>query len=99
MGELVTEDQGGGPDEVEQLITKDLEDEISTVGGIKHLRGTSQQGMSIVTAEFYLDINVDVAAAAWSDTRTLKKAYQQADQEGMYRVVSEPARLSGVQHG
>ena len=43
--------------------------------------------------------DVDVAAAAWSDTMTLKQVYQQADQEGMYRVVSEPARLSEVQHG
>lgn len=60
---VVTTYQGAGPDEVEQLITKALEDEISTVEGIKHLRGTSQQGMSIVTAEFYLDIDVDVAAA------------------------------------
>ena len=34
--------------------------------------------------------DVDVAAAGgWSDTLTLKQVYQQADQEGMYRVMSE----------
>ena len=32
----------------------------------------------------------------WTDTNTLKQVYQQADQEGMYRVVSEPEVLSGV---
>ena len=36
--------------------------------------------------------DVDVAAAGgWSDTTTLKQVYQQADQETMYKVVSEPA--------
>jgi integrase len=38
---------------------------------------------------------VDVAAAGgWSDTATLLKCYQQADPETMYRVVSEPAKLT-----
>jgi len=36
----------------------------------------------------------DVAAAGgWSDLTTLTQVYQQADQETMYRVVSEPANL------
>jgi HAE1 family hydrophobic/amphiphilic exporter-1 len=55
--------EGAGPDEVEQLISKELEDEISTVEGIKHLRSISQQGLSLVMAEFYLEMDVDVAAA------------------------------------
>ncbi len=38
--------------------------------------------------------DVDVAAAGgWSDTATLKLAYQQADEATMFRVVSEPAEL------
>ena len=41
--------------------------------------------------------DVDVACGGWSDTMTLKQVYQQADQEGMYRVVSEPARLGETQ--
>lgn len=37
----------------------------------------------------------DVAAAGgWSDQTTLMQVYQQADQATMYRVVSEPARLT-----
>jgi hypothetical protein len=36
----------------------------------------------------------DVAAAGgWCDQNTLLTVYQQADQETMYRVVSEPARI------
>ena len=55
--------EGAGPDEVQQLISKELEEEISTVEGIKHLSSFSQQGLSLVMAEFYLDMDVDVAAA------------------------------------
>jgi len=55
--------EGAGPEEIEQLISKELEDEISTVEGIKHLRSISMQGISLVMAEFYLETDVDVAAA------------------------------------
>ena len=41
--------------------------------------------------------DVDVAAAGgWSDTRSLKTAYQQVDSETMLRVVTEPAELREV---
>jgi len=60
---VVTTYQGAGPEEIEQLITKELEDEISTVEGIKHLNSISQQGISLVMAEFYLETDVDIAAA------------------------------------
>lgn len=60
---VMTVYEGAGPEEIEQLISKELEDEISTVEGIKHLYSISQQGMSLVMIEFYLEIDVDVAAA------------------------------------
>ena len=40
--------------------------------------------------------DVDVVAAAWSDTMTLKQVYQQADMAGMQAVVDEPARQRGA---
>ncbi len=55
--------EGAGPSEIEQLISKELEDEVSTVEGIKHLRSISQRGLSLVLAEFYLGTDIDVAAA------------------------------------
>ena len=60
---VVTTYAGAGPEEIAQLISKELEDEISSVEGIKHLSSISQQGVSIVIAEFYLETDVDVAAA------------------------------------
>ncbi len=44
--------------------------------------------------------DVDVAATGgWSDLSSLKTAYQQADPETMYQVVSEPRRLREVAGG
>ena len=42
--------------------------------------------------------DVDVAmAGGWSDLTSLKTAYQQADAETLYRVVSEPTELREAQ--
>jgi len=60
---VMTRYEGAAPAEVEQLISRELEDEISTVEGIKHLHSISMQGMSVVMAEFYLEVDQDVAAA------------------------------------
>ncbi|KPK73428.1 MAG: hypothetical protein AMJ79_15125, partial [Phycisphaerae bacterium SM23_30] len=62
MVTVMTVYEGAGPEEIQQLISKELEDEISTVEGIKHLRSVSQQGLSLVMAEFYEDTDVDIAA-------------------------------------
>ena len=52
---------GAGPQEVETLVSKVLEDEISTVSGISTLRSTSKEGISTVIAEFTLETDVKYA--------------------------------------
>ncbi len=63
MVTVMTVYSGAGPDEIEELITKKLEEEVSTVEGLKHVYGTSQQGLSLIMAEFNLETDVDAAAA------------------------------------
>ena len=53
--------QGAGPAEVETLISKPLEDEISTLPGIKRLSSVSQEGVSQVIAEFTLETDIKFA--------------------------------------
>jgi HAE1 family hydrophobic/amphiphilic exporter-1 len=53
---------GAGPSEVETLVTKKIEDAISSEAGIEDLSSTSQEGMSLVTVGFTLGKNIDVAA-------------------------------------
>ncbi len=46
---------GAGPKEIETLITKKIETEISSIAGLKYVDSTSQDGVSIVLGEFTLE--------------------------------------------
>lgn len=52
---------GAGPSEVETLVSKPLEDEISSIAGIKRLSSVSREGVSQVIAEFTLETDVQYA--------------------------------------
>ena len=52
---------GAGPSEMETLVSKVLEEEISTVPGIKRLKSDSKEGVSIVVAEFVLETDIRYA--------------------------------------
>lgn len=53
---------GAGPEEVENYITRDIEEAVSSVKHIKHVRSTSKENLSIVMVEFDWGINMDYAA-------------------------------------
>jgi HAE1 family hydrophobic/amphiphilic exporter-1 len=53
---------GAAPEEVESLITQQVEEVVNTVDGISELRSISGQGSSIVIATFDLDRNLESAA-------------------------------------
>jgi multidrug efflux pump len=57
---------GANPQVVESAVTDILEEELSTVEGLRTLTSSSQEGFSNITLEFNLDRNVDAAA---QDTR------------------------------
>ena len=52
---------GAGPAEAETLVSKPLEDELSTLSGIKRLSSTNKEGVSVVIAEFTLETDVKYA--------------------------------------
>lgn len=52
---------GAGPDEVNTLISKKIEEAMSGVNGIREVTSTSQEGISIVVANFEIGTNMDVA--------------------------------------
>jgi HAE1 family hydrophobic/amphiphilic exporter-1 len=53
---------GASPEEVESLVTQQVEEVINTVDGISELRSVSGQGTSIVIATFKLDRDLESAA-------------------------------------
>ncbi|MFH1861223.1 MAG: efflux RND transporter permease subunit [bacterium] len=59
---IVTVYPGAGPEEVETLITKPIEEEVSSLSGLKEIVSIAQEGMSLTFLEFELGRNVDLAA-------------------------------------
>ncbi|MFH0766346.1 MAG: efflux RND transporter permease subunit, partial [Calditrichota bacterium] len=59
---VVTVYPGAGPEEIETLINKPMEEEIGSVGGVKNLYSTAQEGVSVVLIELQLGQDVDIAS-------------------------------------
>lgn len=58
---------GAGPDDVNELISRRVEEAVSGVNGIREVTSNSQEGVSVVTIQLELETNVDTAL---SDVRT-----------------------------
>ncbi|MCK4983778.1 MAG: efflux RND transporter permease subunit, partial [Victivallaceae bacterium] len=52
---------GAGPEEIEVDVAKKIEDAVSTVDGIKHIRSTCMENVCVTFLEFQLSVDVDVA--------------------------------------
>lgn len=58
---------GAGPDDINQLITRKVEEAVTGVNGVREVTGTSQEGVSSVVVQLELGVNTDVAL---NDART-----------------------------
>lgn len=54
---------GAGPEEIETLVSKKIEDAVGSVNGVKNITSTSQEGLSFVNIEFELETDIDTAAS------------------------------------
>lgn len=52
---------GADPETMEKSVTEIIEEAVSSISSIKHLRSTSAEGISQIAIEFDLEKNVDVA--------------------------------------
>lgn len=52
---------GAGPEEVENLIARPLEEEFSSIQGVKRITSRSQEGFGAVFVEFYLSTDIKYA--------------------------------------
>ncbi|MDR1940776.1 MAG: efflux RND transporter permease subunit, partial [Endomicrobium sp.] len=59
---VLTTYAGAGVNEIEQLVSKPVEDAMSGVSGLKHLTSINMDNMSVVFAEFELAKDPDIAA-------------------------------------
>lgn len=58
---VMTSYPGASPEEIEKLITKPLEEQISTISGMKRLSSRNMEGFSAVIAEFTYETDVRYA--------------------------------------
>lgn len=56
---VATTYQGAGPEEVMEDVTKPLEAELSTLGGLSNISSQSQESSSIILLEFGYDMTID----------------------------------------
>jgi len=59
---VLTRYPGAASEEIETLITRPLEAAIASVNGVRQLKSTSQEGYSLIQAEFRWGMNLDFAA-------------------------------------
>lgn len=52
---------GAGPEEVNLLVSRPIEDSISGINGLLEVTATSQEGVSVVVAQFEIGTNMDAA--------------------------------------
>lgn len=65
---------GAGPSEVETLVSRPIEEEVSTISGIKRLTSKSLEGVSQVIVEFRSDIDSKYAEQQVRDKVNIAKA-------------------------
>lgn len=58
---VITLYPGVSPVDMESLITRNLEDELSTISDIKEMTSTTTEGYSSINLEFNTDVNIDDA--------------------------------------
>lgn len=58
---VITTYQGVSPEDMESLITRKLEDELSGISDVKEMTSTTSEGYSNITMEFNSDVNIEDA--------------------------------------
>jgi len=71
---VITTYEGISPEDMEQLVTKPIEEAVNAVKGVKHVYSSSDEGISSVLAEFKWGTDLDAAA---EDIRDMISQIQQ----------------------
>lgn len=94
---IITRYPGAGPSEVEQLVTRPLEEMIGTVTNVKSISSMSQEGVSMVFAEFEWGTNMDTAATEVRERIDLVKGYLPDDVSNPMVLKADPSMMPVIQ--
>lgn len=90
---VMTTYSGAAPEEVENLITKWIEETVNTVDNVKKVTSFSQEGMSIVAVEFNWGTKMDFAAQDLREKVDLIKMRLPEDADKPIIVKFDPADM------
>lgn len=92
---------GAGPEEVETLVSKVIEDQMNSIPGIKKLRSENTEGRSQVIAEFTADTDIKYAEQQVRDkiSAAKRKLPEDADDSSIKRIdpADKPILILSVQ--
>lgn len=94
---VITQYQGVAPEEMENLITKPIEQAISTIGNVKSIQSVTNQGLSIVIIEFNWGTNMDFAMLDVREKVDMIKAYLPDDSSAPMIVKYDPSMMPVMQ--
>ena len=88
MAVVATSYEGAGPQEVESLVTRPIEEAMGTVAGVTGVSSTSSEGQSIVIVEFDYGTDMDQATLSMRERVDQVKAYlpDGADTPSVFKV-------------
>ncbi|MBP9732741.1 MAG: efflux RND transporter permease subunit [Candidatus Omnitrophica bacterium] len=93
---VVTHYANAAPEEIEQLITKPIEEAVGSTPGLRSATSMSREGMSLVVAEFGWEQNMDFAALSVREKIDLVKARLPRDAEEPTVIKFNPFEMPAV---
>jgi len=97
VGVVMTQYQGASSHEVENLITKPLEQVLSTMNNVKNIQSMSSEGNSTIIVEFNWGTNMDIATQDMREKIDLIEPYLPSDAKAPMIVKFDPSMMPVMQ--
>ncbi|TDA67028.1 MAG: efflux RND transporter permease subunit [Clostridia bacterium] len=94
---VITTYQGAGPEEIENLVTRPLEETLSTVSGVDSVQSTSQAGTSMVMLQFAWGTDMDFATLDMREKVDLIKGFLPTDAQDPMVLKLDPTMMPVMQ--
>lgn len=93
MGVVMTQYSGASSYEIENMITKPLEQSLSTMSNVKNIQSLSSEGNSTIMVEFNWGTNMDVAAQDMREKIDLIKPYLPSSAQTPMVIKFDPSMM------
>lgn len=95
---VTTSLRGASPEEIESQVTKPLEEALNTISGIDELNSSSFEGRSIISIQFLLEKDADIAAQEVRDkiNTVLAQLPQDADPPVVEKIATDAAPVLNI---